>query len=570
MKLEKLIPLALATLACGATGPVAHAAPQLAQKVEISPTDYPHAKCNDSTQATYYLRGAGTDGAISGRKWLIFLHGGGSCTSDAECAERWHDPTAGSDGIIGSHANMTAATDPTNDFNGKGILDFDGVDNPPASNPAGRGTNPFAGFNRIMVPYCSSDSYSSRNIVARNFNSLAHLGASSPGQQIPALTSIRFSGRFIVEAVADLLRNGGIKTGRTVERGSADYVEPPLAATDEVVISGSSAGGFGVIRNLDNMAAILRGSSSNMKVFGVIDAADVVGVLPDANITGDPDFANATYYEATGTDAVDTSCQRTYPLGTSNKCFNPIILLKHFVETPHFVAQQSFDGVIHTGVMQSLAQQLSQSVPAAMAEALAVQYIRNRISAGALQMGGGLTDAQHLGYFIPNYDSSKHQLMAEDEWFFNSPLASYSGNDPRLSTDLQSTMGLPRGLACFRFKLTGQGSGCVDNGDAKVINSTYPTNPLVATYDAPSSTLTLPFLRLSNNSYFKNVRLFLSAPGTVTVNDPSVGGLGSPIEYVLTTNTLKLPFVTLGSTTYERVSLSRPGLGLLSYEVVSF
>ena len=32
MKLGKLIPLMLATLACGATGPVAHAAPQLAQK----------------------------------------------------------------------------------------------------------------------------------------------------------------------------------------------------------------------------------------------------------------------------------------------------------------------------------------------------------------------------------------------------------------------------------------------------------------------------------------------------------------------------------------------------------
>ena len=567
---DKLLYLVLTTLALGGTGPIAHAAPQMAGRVVINEVEFPFAKCNDSTQATYYVRGAGADGAISGRKWLIFLHGGGSCTTDAECAERWHDPTAGQDGIIGSHENMTASTDAAKDFNGKGILDFDGVDDAGPSNPAGPGTNPFTGFNRVMVPYCSSDSYSGRNIVSRTFNSAAHLGTSHSGNQILPLESIRFAGRHIVEAVAQLLMGGGIKTGRTTGNTPADQVEPPSADTDEVVISGSSAGGFGVIRNLDNMARIVHDAAASVKVFGVIDAADVVGAVPDGSITGEPDFANATYYGATSAAEADTSCQQAPGMAGSHQCFSPVFVLKNFVETPHFVVQQSYDGVIHGGLKQSLVQQLTQSVPAALADRLAVQYIRNRISAGARDLGGGVSNPQHVGYFVPNYESSKHQLMAEDEWFFNSPLASYNGNDPQLGASAPSTMGLPRGLACFRFKVTGQGSGCVDAGDAKVINSTFPTNPLTASYDAQTSTLTLPFVRLSNNTYFQNVTVTLNPLGAVVVNDPAVGGLGTPNSYTVGTNVLTLPSVTVGGTTYERVRVSGPGIRVLGYEELRF
>ena len=152
MPIDKKISRALAALAIGAAAPTAQAAQQLAVKVEIDPASYPHARCNDDTPANYYLRGAGPDGAVSGKKWLIFLHGGGSCTTDESCAERWYDPDAGPDGIIGFHGNMTAATAPTNNFNGEGLLDFDGVDS-----VGNQCVNPFAGFNRIMVPYCSSD-----------------------------------------------------------------------------------------------------------------------------------------------------------------------------------------------------------------------------------------------------------------------------------------------------------------------------------------------------------------------------------------------------------------------------
>jgi hypothetical protein len=567
---------------CSAASP---AAPQLAARVEISPTDYPYAKCNDDTQASYYLRGAGPDGAISGRKWLLFLHGGGHCDSDAACAERWYDPDAGPDGIIGYHGNMTTSTTATKDFDGEGILDDDGVDGKPEP-----GTNPFTGFNRIMIPYCSSDRYSGRNTTARPVDYAAYVGTTvvvdgrsvtieNPGQAIPPLTSIRFAGRYIVEAVVDLVMNGGIQSGRRVDASSPSRVDPPSAATDEVVISGSSAGGGGVVRNLDNLAGIVRSAAPAVKVFGIIDASDFVGVLPDSSLGGDGDFEVESFYAAGGAIEADQSCQAVHPVvasGTtpaSYKCFNTGVLLKSFIETPHYVVQQAYDGVIHGGLAQRVAAELEAlSFPAAPAQALAVQFVRNRITLGALELGGGVADPQHVGWFIPNYDTAKHQLIVEDLWFFNSPLAylAYGGNDPRLGGDPRSTMGLPRGLACFRFKVTGQGSGCVDPGDARFINTTYPTNPLTAVYDLGSSTLTLPLVRLSNNTWFRNVSVVLDPLGRVVVDDPGVGGLGSPSEYLIDSNVIKLPFVTVDGRTYERVTVSAPGLRVLSYEAVNF
>lgn len=572
MRLERTLSILLAAAGLGLV-PAVNAAPQTAVRVEISAADYPHAKCNDGTQAAYYLRGAGTDGAISGRKWLIFLHGGGSCKSDEGCAERWYDPDAGPDGIIGYHGNMTAATAPTSNFNTEGHLDADGVDG-----VAVPGANPFAGFNRIMVPYCSSDTWSGRNTSARAVDYAAYVGTTVnvDGQSVtirnPAgfspLTSIRFSGRFIAEAVTDLVMNGGIRSGRRTGNDAGIAVEPPSAASDEVVISGSSAGGGGVVRNLDHLAGIVRAAAASVQVYGVIDAADGVGVARDSELTGDSDYERAAFYGATSTAEADASCQAVYPLSTSHKCFNSAVVLKSFIETPHYVVQNAYDGVIHGGPVQSIVLALTQvqALPATLAEALAVQYVRNQISLGARELGGGVANPQHVGYFIPNYETPKHQLLVEDVWFFNSPLAytTYGGNDPRLGGDPNSTMGLPQGLACFRFKVTGQGS-CVNANDAKVINTTYPTNPLSASYDPATSTLMLPFVRLANDTYYKNVSVVLSPLGTVTENDPSVGAFPSVSEYSPTTNVLKLPSVTVGSRVYQRVSVSGAGLRVLGY-----
>lgn len=568
-----LLPTALwLTLA----GPAAQAGPQNAVRVEISAADYPNAKCNDDTQAAYYLRGAGADGAISGRKWLIFLHGGGSCTTDAACAERWYDPDASPDGFIGYHGNMTTATQPTKNFNGEGLLDFDGVDSVPQG-----GSNPFADFNRIMVPYCSSDSYAARNTQARAVNYAALLGTQvTIGNQtttlgnpagFPPLTTIRFAGGFIVDAVVDLLMNGGLPSGKRTRGATDAAAAPPSAADDEVVLSGSSAGAGGVIRNLDRAAQAIRSAAPAVKVFGVIDASNDVGIVPDASITGDANLAAATFWGATGTGDVDASCQGANPLASSRRCFNTAVVLRNFIETPHYVIQNAYDAVTHSGQVDYFKEQLVlQSVPATMAEGLATQYVRNRISLGARELGGGVADAQKVGWFIPNYAEPHHQLAVEDVWFFNSPLAydTYGGNDPRLGTDKRSPMGLPQSLSCFRFKVTGQGSGCVGSSDAKVVNTTYPANPLNASFDPATSTLTIPFIRLSDGRYFKNVTVVLNPVGNVVVGDPAVGAFPSINEYAITTNLLKLPYVSVGERVYERVSVTGAGLQVLTAEAV--
>lgn len=575
MTLAKTLPLLCTTVLAAAPGPSAQAAAQNAVRVEISAADYPYAKCNDDTQAAYYLRGAGADGAVVGRKWLIFLHGGGSCTTDEGCADRWYDPTPSPDGIIGFHGNMTASTQPTTNFNGEGLLDFDGVDSVPQG-----GVNPFAGFNRIMVPYCSSDSYSGRNTTSRAVNYAAYLGTqvtigtvtktiTNPAGY-PPLTSIRFAGGHIVDAVVDLVMSGGVKSGRKTGNDAGTVVAPPSAAEDEIILSGSSAGGGGVIRNLDRVAQAVRTAAANVKVYGILDGTSDVGIIPDATITGDANLPAATFWGAANASDLDATCVAANPLATSRRCYNTAVVLRNFIETPHYVIQQSYDAVAHGGQVQFFTDQLvAQGIPAGLAGNLATDYVRNQISRGARELGGGVADKQKVGWFIPNYAEPHHQLAVEDIWFFNSPLAyaTYGGNDPRLGIDPLSPLGLPQGLACFRFKVTGQGS-CVDPADSKVINTTYPTNPLQASYDSATSTLTLPFVRLSNNTYFRNVTVVLNPLGTVVVGDAAVGSFPAVNEYSTTTNVLKLPAVTVGDRIYERVSVTGAGLRVTGYTQV--
>ena len=568
--------LLAATLAVAAPMPAALAAAQNAGRVEIDAADYPNAKCNDGTQAVYYLRGAGPAGEVVGRKWLIFLHGGGSCTSDEACAERWYDPSAGSDGVIGFHGNMTTSADPTKNFNGEGLLDFDGVDNSGGKPPGG--PNPFIGFNRIMVPYCSSDTYAGRNTTSRPVNYAAYVGTQvSIGTRtttitnpagFPPLTGIRFSGGFIVDAVVDLVLNGGVQSGKKTRGASDPVVVPPSSAEDEIVLSGSSAGGGGVIRNLDRVAQQVRTAAPAVKFFGIVDASNDVGIVPDASITGDANLPSAQFWGAAAEADLDQSCVARHAIATSRRCYNSAVVLRNFIETPHFVIQNAYDQVTHAGQVQFFKDQLvAQSVDATTAEGIAAQYVRNRITLGARELGGGVADAQKVGWFIPNYAEPHHQLAVEDVWFFNSPALAYGGQAPRLSSDLASTLGLPQSLACYRFKVTGQGS-CLNAGDAKVANTTYPSNPLSASFDEATSTLTLPFVRLSSGASFKNVSVALGPMGRVVVGDPAVGSFPAVNEYLPATNVLKLPSVTVGDRVYLQVSVSGAGLRVLAYEVV--
>lgn len=82
-----------------------------------------------------------------------------------------------------------------------------------------------------------------------------------------------------------------------------------------------------------------------------------------------------------------------------------------------------------------------------------------------------------------------------------------------------------------------------------------------ASFDPGTNVLTLPFVKLNNSARYQSVVVQLLDMGKLLLNDSSVGDM---IEYTTTGNILRLPQVTVGTTTYPRISLTNPQFALLS------
>lgn len=88
----------------------------------------------------------------------------------------------------------------------------------------------------------------------------------------------------------------------------------------------------------------------------------------------------------------------------------------------------------------------------------------------------------------------------------------------------------------------------------------------VASYDINTNRLTLPKVVIDNQISVDNLVLQLLSPGSVQVNDATVG---SAIEFVTASRVLKLPAVSIAGSTATRVSLTNPDFVLHSYGSVS-
>ncbi|GEM_PF-2252401 len=82
-----------------------------------------------------------------------------------------------------------------------------------------------------------------------------------------------------------------------------------------------------------------------------------------------------------------------------------------------------------------------------------------------------------------------------------------------------------------------------------------------ASFEASTNVLTLPTVKIDASVTYANVVVRLLTFGTLAIDDPSVG---SEITYVSATNTIRMPSVTVGSTSYPRVSLTNPSFALVS------
>ena len=167
------------------------------------------AVCNDGQPATFFVRPGSGDGKAS---WVVFLEGGGLCSSIEECNRR--------PAVRRSPAPAKRPVPST------GILSTDAASNPD-----------FHDWNAAFLPYCSSDFW---------------LGDRAASE---ATGGFAFRGARIVDAIVEDLKAG------------VDGM-PPLQGADTLLMVGGSAGSMGVRHHVDHVAASLQGT----RVLGVADS----------------------------------------------------------------------------------------------------------------------------------------------------------------------------------------------------------------------------------------------------------------------------------------------------------
>lgn len=190
-------------------------------KVAVSEAISRNAICNDGTDAVYYIRPGIGEGKA---RWIIHLQGGGFCYSPESCKAR----TGEEPGLMTSR--QTPDTRP-----GSGIL-----------SPAESDNKFFATYNEVYVAYCSSDFWSGNRAAS------------------PETDGLHFRGASIFQAVIEDLSNPSITSGSN------------LSGATDILLSGSSAGGAGVLVHLDWLAA----KFPNANVHGIDDAGWFIDIAP--------------------------------------------------------------------------------------------------------------------------------------------------------------------------------------------------------------------------------------------------------------------------------------------------
>jgi pectinacetylesterase len=323
-------------LPCGAPGTVGGlGAGTDLTRYTIDTSQFPNAICNDGTPGVFYYAPATRE--EDRNKWFIVLQGGGSCRDGQSCAERWcHVDTN-----YGMDKMTSSLTKPM--IRARGFLDP-------------RPENRFGSWNRVLIFYCSSDSWAGTNTISLQ----ASAGAAT------AEYLIHFKGSQIVDATLDTLRNTTASSGR--RRAARHWMEtttaispwPDLDSATHMLLAGSSAGGIGVKSNADRVATKLRLTNPNLADYRVLLDASY---SPDSETR---DYSDSTYcskdprgcsyaslFEAeyAGTLATygarrDESCiawHTAHQPGTEWRCEDSGHVTLHHITSPFFIHQDLQD-----------------------------------------------------------------------------------------------------------------------------------------------------------------------------------------------------------------------------------
>ncbi|EOD24346.1 hypothetical protein EMIHUDRAFT_238572 [Emiliania huxleyi CCMP1516] len=219
------------------------------------------ARCLDGSGGGFYWRAASS--AQNGTKLVVFLQGGGECRSATECA------------VWDGGAGRGSAGWPKTKRLGEDELSDDSSVNPH-----------FHDWNKLFVPYCSADMHSGTRLTPSH-----------------ALGGGYFAGHNLINATLAQLRRS-----------------LPALAPSLVLLSGSSAGGIGVLLHADYFAAAWPAAT--------VKAAPAAGFFYPA-VSSERDFING--------DA--TPARR---LGEASKCTDAAFAWRALA-TPLFVRENQYD-----------------------------------------------------------------------------------------------------------------------------------------------------------------------------------------------------------------------------------
>jgi hypothetical protein len=260
------------------------------QAVTVTGAQSRLAICNDGSSYVYHRR-AGTGDGLN--KWMIYVEGGGACSSVAACQERQRtDP-----------GKMTAETSPT--LNRGGILDDSQSANPE-----------FYNWNAVFLSYCSSDDHSGDRAAS----------AETGGYHFRGFRTVRAT-------IEDLLVQGG--------------AAPSLADAEYVVFAGGSAGGAGQLTHLDWVADQVHRTRPDTIVRGFTDSffhpplytyqpTQATPVAQDAN---DPQGGNTSF--SFWNAQVPPECRARYP-DVPFVCLGGTFMVET-LRTPTFIHEDQLD-----------------------------------------------------------------------------------------------------------------------------------------------------------------------------------------------------------------------------------
>jgi hypothetical protein len=274
----------------------------------INTERFPNAICNDGSPAVFYFA-PHTDPADRG-KWIVFLQGGGGCQDGQSCAERW----CSIDTNFGMDKMTSTLTRPSIRIGG--FLSPD---------PRSR----FSTWNRVLVHYCSSDSWAGTNTA---------LTQAAVGGQTRDYT-VHLKGSYIVDAVLDTLRASGKRRVARPSSGGAPW--PDLDTATHVILAGSSGGAGGVRNNADRVGEKLRLSNP-----GLIDYRAVLDAM---NLLEQPPRPDALEFRGT---RGDQSCASAHP-GEEWVCGGGHHVVMNHLTTPFFLRADLQDQLVASNFVEA-------------------------------------------------------------------------------------------------------------------------------------------------------------------------------------------------------------------------